>query len=255
MKWQHFYIIRLQYLGFRYHGWQKQEGLKTVHGMVDKTMQFALGHDTFKTLGCGRTDAMVSADDFAFELFLMDEINQEEFLKVFNKNLPPDIRATKIEPTNASFNIIQHSKVKTYHYSFSFGEKTHPANAPFVYAFEEVLDVDAMKEACQAFIGTFNFKRYTSKPTAKTICERTIVDAQILPLENGPKNSFYFKVSSTGFLRYQVRLMMGALLDVGRGKWSVKDLKESLENWEGEQIELIAPASGLKLAQLEFTSL
>ena len=70
-KWGEFYLIRIEFLGFRYHGWQKQPNFRSIQGMVDKTFEFIFQHNDFKTHGCGRTDAKVSADDYAFELFLL----------------------------------------------------------------------------------------------------------------------------------------------------------------------------------------
>ena len=70
---KYFYLFKIQYLGYRFHGWQKQPNLKTVHLMVDRTLKFILQEQKFKTLGAGRTDAMVSANEAAFELFLYDK--------------------------------------------------------------------------------------------------------------------------------------------------------------------------------------
>ena len=257
LKYTHFYLIRIEFLGFRYHGWQKQPKFKSVHGMIDKTMEFVLGHANFKTLGSGRTDAKVSADDYAFELFFNDDIIPEKLLHSLNKNLPSDIRAKSIEPVNETFNIIQHAKIKEYHYHFSSGEKSHPFNAPFIRDFGKALDIENMKLAAQQFKGTHNFKRYVSKPVPETIFEREIISSII---EANTKftgsftasNAFVYKVRAKGFLRYQVRLMMGALVEVGRGVWNVDDLTQSLIDFNGTQIRHVAPSSGLTLHKIEF---
>ena len=67
MKKKFFYVITIQYLGYRFHGWQKQPDVKTLHLMVDRTLNFILDKKPFKTLVSGRTDAMVSAENAAFE--------------------------------------------------------------------------------------------------------------------------------------------------------------------------------------------
>ena len=111
---QYFYLIKFKFLGFRYHGWQKQPGVKTVQSMIEKTIQFVLGPDAnFKTLGASRTDAMVSARDFPMELFLYEELD-ESFLDEFNKNLPADIHALSIEQVDSKFNVIQDVVSKEY---------------------------------------------------------------------------------------------------------------------------------------------
>ena len=84
---KYFYVITLQYLGYRFHGWQKQPDVKTLHLMVDRTLNFILEGKQFKSLSTGRTDAMVSAENAAIELFLQEPIEDEvAFLKLFNQN-------------------------------------------------------------------------------------------------------------------------------------------------------------------------
>ena len=256
-KWSSYYLIRIEFLGFRYHGWQKQAKLKSVQGMIDKTFAFILGHTDFKSLGCGRTDAKVSADDFAFELFVNESFDCDKLLKRMNVELPSDIRAKSVQVVNEDFNIIQHSKVKEYHYYFSSGEKSHPFNAPLIRDFGATLNIELMKQAAALFLGTHNFKRFASKPSANTIFERSILLSIIE--ENtrfvdaySPKEAYVFKVRSKGFLRYQVRLMVGALVDVGRGTMTLEDLKETLADFNGTQTRHIAPSSGLILHKVEF---
>src|SRR5210317_1819945 len=104
---QHFYLIHIQYLGFRFHGWAKQPDVKTVHQFIDKTLPFVLGHKNFKTLGSSRTDAMVSANHAIFELFLNESLDEQQFFHDLNSNLPTDIRVIKVEATDEKFNVIQ----------------------------------------------------------------------------------------------------------------------------------------------------
>lgn len=257
MRWKHFYIFRIEFLGFRFHGWQKQPDQITVQGMIDKTFKFILEDKEFKTLGAGRTDGMVSASDFAFELFTKEPIDTKSFLNVFNYNLPTDIRLKSIETTNAQFNIIQCPKIKTYAYHFSYGPKQHPYSAPFIFCFKEILDIELMKKGALFFKGAHNFRRLTCKPTEKTILTRTIEDARIFEINSKehpfyPENSFVFEVKASGFLRYQVRMMMAALLELGSGEIKWEEFVSYIENPEGKQIVNIAPKSGLRLEQIEF---
>lgn len=225
--------------------------------MIDKTVEFVLDGSRFKTLGCGRTDSMVSADDYAFEIFTNENLNTEKFLSTFNKNLPADIRAKSIKKVNGKFNIIQDVKMKEYHYHFSYGAKSHPYNAPFIRDFGKVLNIDKMKEAAQLFKGLHNFKRYVTKPAPTTVFERELVKSVIEPNEKftgsfTASNTYVFKVKSKGFMRYQVRLMMGALVDIGREVWSIENLRQSLIDYNGDPIQHVAPSSGLTLHKVEF---
>ncbi|REE02083.1 tRNA pseudouridine synthase A [Marinoscillum furvescens] len=255
-RWKHFYIVRIQFLGFRYHGWQKQPDVKSVHEMVDKTLAYALENDAYKTLGCGRTDAKVSAEDYAFELFVERPI-ADDFLTVFNHNLPADIRGLSVQKTDASFNIIQHTKVKEYRYGFSFGEKPHPFTAPFTQAFGTYLNLGKMSEAAALYEGTHNFQHFVKKPGEGTILTREILLSSIEPNNSGwlsasGVNSFIYRVKSAGFMRYQVRLMMGALILVGKEEWTLEDFQNTLQGAPPPTTLHPVPASGLVLHKIWF---
>ena len=253
-----YYLITIQYLGYRFHGWQKQPHVKTLHLMVDKTLNFILEGKTFKSLSSGRTDAMVSAESAAFELFLTEPIDDEvAFMKLFNHNLPQDIRALTIKEVDAKFNIINHSKIKEYWYLFTFGEKCHPFCAPIMTTFLDDLDINLMKQGAKLFEGSHYFKSYCFKPSETGVYNREISTCEVV--ENTfytanyfPKKSYILKVKGKGFMRNQIRLMMGALVDLGKGKLTLDTIKLSLQQDHFIKLEYIAPASGLILHNIEF---
>ncbi|WP_404802541.1 tRNA pseudouridine synthase A [Bizionia paragorgiae] len=253
-----FYVITLQYLGYRFHGWQKQPNVKTVHLMVDRTLNYILEGKRFKSLVSGRTDAMVSAENAAFELFLYEPIEDlQAFLALFNYNLPQDIRATGIREVDAKFNIIQHSKLKEYNYIFAFGDKFHPFCAPIITTILDDLDIDVMMEGAKLFEGKHYFKSYCFRPTDHGIYTRTIELCELV--ENTkytanffPEKTYMLRVKGKGFMRNQIRLMMGTLIDLGKGKLSLQDIKDSLKPENTSRMEYIAPASGLILSKIDF---
>lgn len=241
------------------HGWQRQPNLKTVEGLIKKTLNFVLPTREFKILGAGRTDAMVSAQEGAFELFLEQKPleNPKEFLALFNTNLPPDIRALDIKEVDSRFNIIQDSKNKKYIYLFAFGSKSHPFCAPFLATFLDELDLENMKRAAKLFVGRHLFHNYCSRVTEKKRLEREIFSCKIV--ENNflkanffPKNSYALCVESEGFGRNQIRLMMGTLVLLGRGEISLEDIKESLLPESKLSFNFVAPGSGLSLNSIDF---
>ena len=254
--WTHFHLVRIQFLGHNYHGWQKQPNHPSIHGTIDSTLEKILKGAPFKTIGCSRTDAKVSAADYVFELFTQTEIIPDQLLHRLNKNLPPDIKATTISPTHSEFNIIQGAKAKEYHYYFSFGEKSHPFSSPHAQHFSQNLNLGLMTKAAGEFEGSHFFGWYTQKPSENTLLEREILSAQIvhnhfLSGNFFPENSFVFVVKAEGFLRYQVRMMMGALLEVGSGVWDTETLKASLTAGQFNKIIHVAPAIGLVLHRVE----
>lgn len=255
---KYFYVITIQYLGYRFHGWQKQPNLKTVHLMIDRTLNFILEGKRFKSLASGRTDAMVSAQNAAFELFVYEPIEDlEAFLALFNYNLPQDVRALTIKEVDAKFNIIQHSKIKEYLYVFAFGDKFHPFCAPILTTILDDLDVELMKQGAKLFEGQHNFKSYCYKATDNGIYDREIITCELV--ENTiftanffPEKSYLLRVRGKGFMRNQIRLMMGTLINLGKHTITLSDISQSLKPNNTVAIDYVAPASGLILNAIEF---
>ena len=226
--------------------------------MVDRTLNFILEGKYFKSLSSGRTDAMVSAEHAAFELFLKEPLeDQGAFLELFNRNLPQDIRALSIREVDAKFNIINHSKVKEYLYLFTYGEKCHPFCAPIMTTILDDLDFDLMKEGAKLFEGENYLKSYCYKPTDHGIYTRTILTCELIKntiytANYFPKSSYILRVRGKGFMRNQIRLMMGTLIDLGKGKLTLQDIEISLKPESNIKMDYIAPASGLILNKIEF---
>jgi len=259
MRKRYYYLIRVQFLGFRYSGWQKQPGQRTIEGMLHKTLKFILPQQKFKILGAGRTDAKVSALDAAFQLIVEETpiSNITDFINLFNNNLPSDIKVFRVKYIDKDFNIIKDSKSKEYRYFFSFGEKNHPFCAPYMANILDDLDIDIMIKAAALYTGTHNFKAYTAKPGENKQLTRTITSCEII--ENAeinasffPKRSYILRICGKGFMRYQVRMIMGALVQLGRGLLSIHEIESSLLEDTEIKISYVAPGSGLVLHQLEF---
>ena len=256
---RYYYLIKFQFLGYRFHGWQKQPNTKTLHMMIDRTLKYVLKDQYFKTLAASRTDAKVSAEQAAFELFLREKPldDKGQFLVDFNANLPQDIRVLSVNEVSAKFNIIQDSKYKEYHYIFSQGEKCHPFCAPIMTTILEHLDVKLMAKGAALFQGSHYFKSYCYKATNEGLFKRRLICCELI--ENDlykanffPKKSHLLRVVGKGFGRHQIRLMMGVLIRLGRGEVSLDYILSSLEENSSIKIDFIAPASGLILNKIEF---
>lgn len=258
-KTKYAYLVWVQYLGFRYSGWQKQPGQKTLEGMLLKTLKFIDPGKQYKILGAGRTDAKVSAIKMAFQLLtpIAPIEDLPSFVHDFNQNLPSDIRILEMQEANPEQNIIQNAKIKEYGYIFSFGTKNHPFCAPFMANFLNELDLPLMMSAAKMFEGTHNFQNFTARiqPNTKVIrtidhCE--IIENQELTANFFPKESYLLSVKGAGFMRYQIRMMMGALVLLGKGELEWDQLEKALNSDEKILIPYVAPGSGLFLKSMEF---
>ncbi len=255
---KHYYLLRLSFLGFRFQGWQQQPGVKSIEGMVQKTLGFVLPGRSVKLLGAGRTDARVSANHFAAQLLLKGKplAGLPEFVEEMNRNLPADILLESAIPVAKDFNAIRDSNSKTYRYYFCFGSKPHPYCAPFLGYFPGPLDLERMIEGAALFIGTHNFKGFIAQPSPATLLIREIISCEVrhntaLTASFFPKNTYYLEVTGPGFGRYQVRLMMAALVALGRGEVDEEALRDALLNGISPPVKRIAPASGLHLTDVQ----
>ena len=250
-----YYILHIQYLGFRFHGWAKQPEVKTVHHMIDRTLSYVFGHDHFKTLGGSRTDAMVSAEDFVLELFVNDPLDEITFLADLNLSLPSDIRALSIEETDKTFNIIQTPKLKQYVYLFANEEKAHPFAAPFITSIQEVMDIEKIELGARLFQGKHEFRAYCKKPgqhtqTLRTIDRCELINNTFYTASFFPNPSFAVVFEGKGFLRNQIRMIVAQLFRLGKGEIDLTFIEGSLKAGFQEHLSEVAPASGLILAKV-----
>ena len=256
------YLVEVQFLGFRFHGWQTQANHKTVQETILTILQKIFPEKKPKIQGSSRTDSMVSAEHYLLMLTIDAEIEvimpPLEFESLFNDLLPADIKFLRIKKMEPHFNIIQSPKLKEYHYYFSFGdEKPHPFCAPILTHIKRNLNLDLMKQGADTFIGTHQFKSYCYRPSKDKNLEKNILHCSIeqntvYTANFFPKYSFYIKVIGHSFVRHQIRLMAGTLFRLGLGEISLEEVQESLKGNSFNCIGFLAPASGLVLRNIEF---
>ena len=225
--------------------------------MVDKSLSFVFEDVTYKTIGLGRTDAKVSANTYYIQMFTDAVVDEVSFMMSLNSNFSPDFKAISIKQVDRGYNIINSPKIKEYHYYFSFGEKNHPFAAPFLVNVDEVLDVGIMMKAAKMFEGERYFHKYCTKPSENTIFKRVIdsceiIENDILTANFFPEKSYILKVRGKGFLRYQIRLMMATIFEVGKGNLDLEFIENSLkENNDQKYLRHNAFSSGLQLYNIE----
>lgn len=230
----------------------KQPGLKTVQEMFEKTIEFIFKESQFKTFGTSRTDSKVSALEMGVYLNINTDIELTEFIHIMNKNFPNDIRALSIEKVDEGFNPLEKKELKHYVYLFSSGAKPHPFSASIIHSEFKKLDIALMQRGATLFCGEHDFVKYTAKATKTTQTIRTIIDCHIA--ENTefkanffPKKTYALHIKSNGFMRYQVRLIMGQLLALGKNEMSLEEIQDSLNPIDNIPMRHIAQGSGLIL--------
>ncbi len=252
------YRLVLQYKGTRYLGWQVQpeDAGQTVQGELNRALQTISKSTEVKSMGAGRTDAGVHALGQVAKISMPLVIAPENLVKALNVNLPDDIRILSADISDEVFFPTGHAKSKIYHYRFT-AERTFSAfqndlivNHPFE------LNLKSMREACQVLVGTHNFVNFFCEGTEVSSTTRTIFACGIDEVKQGEWNMlpshFVFKIEGNGFLKQMVRLLMGAIWNVGRGKISVEEFRLALNPPTRTRLGPVAPPSGLYMVRVNY---
>jgi len=163
----------VQYLGTNYAGWQVQPNHITVQGEIQKAIEQGLGEQV-EIFGSGRTDAGVHAFGQVAHFDTNSRINPSKLYNVINRFLPKDIRVLSTEQVSDTFHARFNVKQKTYEYHFYCSEVNLPlldathARIRFPFDFNRAL------QACQAFVGTHDFKGFCGANTKVKDTIRTI---------------------------------------------------------------------------------
>ncbi len=239
--------ITLEYNGSDFHGWQRQDGKRTVQGELENAF-LSLTGEIVKVEGSGRTDAGVHALGQVASVEIESVIPLKNIKKALNDLLPTDVRVCKVESAKEDFHARFSAKRKTYEYIAQVGGQRSAINHNLQGFYPYDVDIKKMKEVSKLLIGKHNFKGFCSANTTVTNFEREIFDIKI----SKSGHIFKFVVTGNGFLYNMVRIIVGTLLDVGRGKLTKQDVQKALETGERKFAGITMEASGLYLKKVEY---
>lgn len=237
------YGLILSFVGTHFHGWQIQPSLRTVQGELSSCLSKIFDR-TIKPIGCCRTDAGVHAKEYAANFKAPTFIEPDKLLKALNSLLPHDIGVKKVWLAEEKWNSRYSIKGKTYVYRIHMSHARDPFLEPFVWRIPYTLQVDKMREISQLLVGTHDFSGFSKKEDDKN----PIIDLEELALlQEGDILILSFRARR--FLRYMVRRMVGALVQVGLEKIGKEEIERYLS---GENCPYTAPAKGLTLEKVHF---
>lgn len=240
------YLAVVQYDGTDFAGWQIQPNSRSVEEEIEKVLSQVLNTPT-KIYGSGRTDAKVHALGQTFHFDSKEIKDIDRFTYSINKMLPEDIHIVSLKQVDDNFHARHSVKDKTYLYILNMGN-FDVFNRRFVNQYLQELDVKKIKEASKLFIGKHCFQNYTSKEEDQDNFVRTINSFDVIV--NGDTISFY--INGDGFMRYQVRMMVGTLIEVGLGKLTIEKVKEYLESSSRNPVPYKAAPEGLYLLKVNY---
>lgn len=220
------YKLLIEYCGKNFSGWQSQPGKRTVQGEIEKVL-FDLFHEEIILSASGRTDKGVNAFGQVAS-FASDTIIKESKLRgALNAFLPDDVKIIDVSYAPDDFDARFNAKIKTYEYYFYKSRVELPLSKDRELRINDYADIDKMREASKALIGTHDFTSFVARKSGKTNMVRTIYDIQIVDLGS---DHYKLVITGNGFLYNMVRIIMGTLIMIGQGQREVSFMQEVIES-------------------------
>ena len=237
------YKIVFSYDGTLFYGYAKQPGLKTIQGELEKKLSLILNEEIVISAS-GRTDKGVHALNQVSSFETKNEIkDKSKFLHSLNKLLNGEIFVKNLTKVPSFFDARYSAKKKRYFYLINFGTY-NPLEKNYVnYINDKNFDCKKMIEASSLFLGTHNFQNYCSKKEDQDDFIRTIYSIKFI--KKGKRLKVV--IEGDGFMRYQVRKIVGSLIYFATNRTNLETLKKYLEKKERDIIPFTAESSALYL--------
>lgn len=245
--------LLLQYDGTDFHGWQIQEGLRTVQGELTRVLSLLEGREVV-VHGSGRTDAGVHAEGQVASVELKRHITSQKLRNAINGNLPDDVRVLFAEEAPGDFHARYSARIKTYCYRIVHGPVVSPFWSRYALQEARALDLERMRESARLFIGEHDWTAFSAAQSDTESRIRSVLDCDIEDhwSARGRCHLIEIGVSANGFLRYMVRSIAGTLLAAGRGELDEHTIKRAIDEGDRDLVGPTAPAHGLMLRSVQY---
>ena len=232
----------VEYDGTDFSGWQRQDGQRTVQGTLEDTVHQLLGVRV-EVRGAGRTDAGVHAAGQVASLSLQSRIPATGFLRGMNSHLPADVAIVDSVDAPATFDARFSARGKIYRYRIWNHFVRSPLHARTSWHCRRPLDLEQMRQAAALLCGEHDFRGFRASD-----CDRRNTVRVIRRFDLAKRGALIeLDVEATAFLKNMVRILVGTLADVGRGKRELPDVLRALETGDRAAGGVTAPAAGLSL--------
>lgn len=241
--------IRLDicYDGTRYRGWQRLPGKDdTLQGKIETALSRILG-EPIEISGSGRTDAGVHAKGQVANFHCKSAMPCEQMLQQLRTYLPEDIGILRCKDVSERFHARLNAKEKTYCYRIWNSDAPCVFERRYVAVMPEKLDLYALNRAAGILEGEHDFSAFCGNPQFKKSTVRYI--RSVVIQKTGEEVRIYF--TGNGFLHHQVRIMVGTLVEVGRGERNAESVT-ALFGGKRSDAGFLAPAQGLCLMEVTY---
>lgn len=246
----------ISYDGSGYSGWQRLGGTqkkKSIQSCIETVLQEVTKLDNLKIAGSGRTDAGVHAKGQVVNFhvpssFLTDKFTLESWKENCNYKLPEDIRILSLEEVENNFHSRYSAIKKTYVYYLDTREIPCVFSRKYSLWVGNKLDVDAMKECSSLFLGEHDFRGFSSEKDMKKDTIRRIYNITF----KREKHLLAIFITGDGFLYNMVRILVGTLLEVGRGERTLEQVRFALDNPKRKYAGVTVSSCGLFLYKVDY---
>lgn len=239
--------LDLCYDGTRYRGWQRLgDSDSTIQGKLEQALSRILG-EPIEVSGSGRTDAGVHARGQVANFHCESTMPVEEILSALRRYLPEDIGVIGCREVSERFHARLNARQKTYCYRIWNSDAPCVFQRRFVAVMPERLDLEQMRRGAEWLLGEHDFSAFCGNPKMKKSTVRSIYAIDI----RKTGQEVQISVTGNGFLHNMVRILVGTLVEVGRGERSAESLPE-LFGARREQAGFLAPPQGLCLEEVRY---
>lgn len=241
--------LLLAYDGSRYRGWQRLGNSdQTIQGKLESVLSRMLD-TTVEVHGSGRTDAGVHAAGQVANFHADTTMTAQEIQSYLRRYLPEDIGILDVSEAAPRFHSRLNASRKTYRYRIWNSDVPCVFERKYVWILPDALSVESMKVAANYLTGTHDFLAFCSNKQFKKSSIRTVSHISIMRIGN----ELQISITADGFLYNMVRIIVGTLIEVGRGDRSAESIPAILNGRSREQAGLTAPPQGLCLMEVYYT--
>lgn len=241
-------MMVIEYMGTDFCGFQTQPNKRTVQGEIEKVLTDVIGLP-IKIYASGRTDAGVHSLGQVAHFDVESAVDVKYLHHELIERLPKDISVSKVEEVSLDFDSRFSVKRKTYVYKFYLSRYEKAVYAGRALRVNDNIDVEKMKLACKYLVGTYDFRSFVTKKSGKTDFVRTVYSASIKETEEG---LFEFEICGNGFLYNMVRIIMGTLIEVGRGRKEPEDMPKIIAGQSRNLAGKTVLPHGLYMKKVEY---
>ena len=240
-------FVTIAYDGTNYSGWQVQPNGLAVQQVVEEALEQLL-KEPVQVRSSGRTDAGVHARAMAASFSTSRDLPLRAFVEGANRFLPADIAIQSARIVPDGFKPITMAHAKRYRYTIINSSVRSPLDRLYSWQVREPLDLAAMNEAAGRFVGNHDFAAFRASNCVARTTVRRIDSVQIF--RDGARITI--DVTGGGFLKNMVRVMVGTLVDIGKGRFAPSDIDRLLQGGTRKEAGSTAPACGLCLMEVMY---